>query len=128
MYLVAPSERPIPSDPRIGPTCSVGGRPRPIVSYGTAGRSTRGSEEIIPIYEYSCQACGTEFEALVRGEGGASCPSCESSDVERLFSLPTVHSSTTHEMAMRAARARDKKQGEERMRVQREYELNHDDH
>jgi hypothetical protein len=29
---------------------------------------------------------------------------------------------------MRAARARDKRQGEERMHAQREYELNHDDH
>lgn len=29
---------------------------------------------------------------------------------------------------MRAARKRDKKQGEQRMRAQREYELNHDDH
>jgi len=31
-------------------------------------------------------------------------------------------------MAMRAARKRDKRQGEERMHTQREYELNHDDH
>jgi hypothetical protein len=31
-------------------------------------------------------------------------------------------------MAMRAARRRDQRQGEERMRTQREYELNHDDH
>jgi hypothetical protein len=31
-------------------------------------------------------------------------------------------------MAMRAARARDQRQGEQRMRAQREYELNHDDH
>ncbi len=31
-------------------------------------------------------------------------------------------------MAMRAAKARDKRQGAERMHAQREYELNHDDH
>lgn len=48
--------------------------------------------------------------------------------LEQHFSLPAVHSSSTHELAMRAARKRDKKQGEERMRAQREYELNHDDH
>ncbi len=29
---------------------------------------------------------------------------------------------------MKAARARDKRQGTERMHAQREYELNHDDH
>lgn len=83
---------------------------------------------IIPIYEYSCQDCGNDFEALVRGSVRTTCPECEGANLERIFSLPTVHSSTTHEMAMRAARKRDKKQGEERMRTQREYELNHDDH
>jgi hypothetical protein len=31
-------------------------------------------------------------------------------------------------MAMRAAKARDRRQGAERMHTQREYELNHDDH
>lgn len=65
---------------------------------------------------------------MVRGGSGARCPECESTNLERAFSLPAVHSSTTHEMAMRAARKRDKRQGEERMRAQREYELNHDDH
>lgn len=86
------------------------------------------TDSIIPIYEYSCQACGHEFEALVRGKVEAACPACEGTELERLFSLPTVHSSGTHELAMRAAKQRDKKQGEERMRAQREYELNHDDH
>jgi len=83
---------------------------------------------IIPIYEYTCQGCGHTFEALVRGQSKPSCPECRSADLERHFSLPTVQSSGTHEMAMRAARARDKKQGAERMHAQREYELNHDDH
>ncbi len=64
----------------------------------------------------------------MRGETRPACPECGSADLERTFSLPTVHSSSTHDMAMRAARARDKRQGEERMRAQREYELNHDDH
>lgn len=88
----------------------------------------RHPETTIPIFDYSCQGCGHDFEALVlRGEE-ASCPECGSVKLEQHFSLPAVHSSSTHELAMRAARKRDKKQGEERMRAQREYELNHDDH
>ena len=83
---------------------------------------------IIPIYEYSCQDCGHDFEALVRGEEQPSCPECKSASLERQFSLPTAHTSGTRDMAMRAARARDKRQGTERMHTQREYELNHDDH
>ena len=83
---------------------------------------------IIPIYEYSCQGCGNQFEALVRGAEKPTCPECESADLAREFSLPTVHSTGTHDLAMRAAKKRDQGQGYERMHTQREYELNHDDH
>ena len=62
----------------------------------------------------------------MRGEGQPACPSCHSPDLERLFSLSTVQSSGTRAMAMRAAKKRDQKQGQERMHAQREYELNHD--
>ena len=102
--------------------------PEHVVSLAHGSCSTHDPEGIIPIYEYSCQDCGSEFEALIRGGNEPKCPDCESSSLERIFSLPTVHSSSTHEMAMRAAKKRDKKQGEERMHTQREYELNHDDH
>ena len=89
---------------------------------------TQGYGGIIPIYEYSCQGCGHSFEALVRGSAAPSCPECQSEDLERHFSLPAVQSTGTHDKAMRAARKRDLRQGQERMHTQREYELNHDDH
>jgi len=85
--------------------------------------------DIIPIYEYACQACGHRFELLVRGTSSStrpSCPECESAEVERTISTPAVKSSGTHELAMRAAKKRDAAQGKERMHAQREYELNHD--
>ncbi len=63
----------------------------------------------------------------MRGEGSPSCPSCGGEDLERLVSLPRMHTSGTHDMAMRAARRRDQRLGQERMHAQREYELNHDD-
>jgi len=90
--------------------------------------SLQTSGIIIPIYEYACQGCGHEFEALVRGSATPACPECESTELERKFSLPTMHTSGSHDMAMRAAKARDRRQGSERMHAQREYELNHDDH
>ena len=82
----------------------------------------------MPLYEYRCKGCGHTFEALIRGEQTPACPECESEALERLFSLPTVQSSGTHALAMRAAKKRDQRQGAERMHTQREYELNHDDH
>lgn len=82
----------------------------------------------MPIYEYACLSCGDRFEQLVREATTVPrCPKCTSSELERLVSLPRVRSDSTRRLAMKATRARDARQGEERMRAQREYELSHDD-
>lgn len=81
----------------------------------------------MPIFEYTCKSCGREFETLVRPGTTAACPHCASTELERLTSLPAVHSSGTHALALKAAAKRDKKQGAENARAQREYELHHND-
>ncbi|MEP6491785.1 MAG: zinc ribbon domain-containing protein [bacterium] len=80
----------------------------------------------MPIYDYSCRACGNQFEALVRRETVPVCPKCQGSDLERHFSPPAVSSETTRGLAMRAANKRDAKQAAENNYTQREYEKNHD--
>ncbi len=47
----------------------------------------------MPVYEYSCKDCGTEFEVLYTSFGAAEetevdevCPSCGSKEKERLVS------------------------------------------
>lgn len=81
----------------------------------------------MPIFEYSCKACGHSFEAFIRGKEEAECPACESRELEKLLSLPAIKSESTHDLAMRAAKRRDQKQGRERVEEQRLYELSHDD-
>lgn len=103
------------------------GRSIPVYFPSEPSDEPTDGDTIIPIYEYSCQDCGKAFELLVRGAQKPTCPECGSEALERQFSLPTVHSTGTHEMAMRAARRRDQRQGQERMHAQREYELNHED-
>jgi putative FmdB family regulatory protein len=41
----------------------------------------------MPIFNYRCTACGTEFERLVRSETRVSCPECNGRRLERLMSL-----------------------------------------
>jgi putative FmdB family regulatory protein len=82
---------------------------------------------IMPMFEYACLQCGHTFETLVRTGDTPSCPSCQSVELERLLSLPAVHSSGTHALAMKAAAKRDKVRGSEMARAQREYELAHND-
>lgn len=81
----------------------------------------------MPIFEYTCKACGHEFELLVRKNTTLACASCGSENLERLFSLPNVKSESTRAQAMRAAKKRDQVQGRERVGEQIAYERNHDD-
>ena len=82
----------------------------------------------MPIFEYACKACGKQFEALVRSQDKApACPSCKSADLEKLISKPAIKSESTHGLAMKAAKKRDKIAGSEKAREQREYELHHND-
>lgn len=42
----------------------------------------------MPIYEYACQDCGKEFEALVRSSTVPECPSCHSTQLAKKLSVP----------------------------------------
>lgn len=82
----------------------------------------------MPIYEFSCAACGHEFEKLVRRDiTPPVCPSCGDARVERVLSLPNVSSETTKGKAMRAAKKRDQSQATDRVQAQIAYEKSHDD-
>jgi putative FmdB family regulatory protein len=84
-------------------------------------------EPSVPIYDYRCQACGHQFEAIVLKPRAVTCPACASENLERLLSVPAVKSESTHAQAMKAAKARDTRQASEKNRAQREYELKHND-
>jgi putative FmdB family regulatory protein len=49
----------------------------------------------MPIYEYRCQACGEEFDKLIRSLSQIPqemiCPKCQSKEVQRVVSAPAVH-------------------------------------
>jgi putative FmdB family regulatory protein len=81
----------------------------------------------MPMFDFVCSKCRNEFEALVRGTTAATCPQCGSAELEKLMSLPSLKTESTHGLAMQAAKRRDKAQGFDRMHEQRKYELSHDD-
>ena len=82
----------------------------------------------MPIYEYTCEDCGLDFERLVLGNTRPTCPGCGSTRLERRISLPRVRSSGTRDMAMRAAKRRDAAQARDRMHERIRYEESHDRH
>ncbi|MEP7384536.1 MAG: zinc ribbon domain-containing protein [Gemmatimonadota bacterium] len=82
----------------------------------------------MPLFDYTCKACGVTFEALVLKGKEPVCAGCGSADLERLLSLPAVRSASTHDLAMRSAKKRDQAQSAERGHAQRQYEESHDRH
>jgi putative FmdB family regulatory protein len=81
----------------------------------------------VPLYEFRCRTCRHEFEALVRPNSSASCPSCKGSDLERILSLLAVSSESTR--ATNLARARKAGEGERRDKREAEMdEIRHHSH
>ena len=46
----------------------------------------------MPLYEYRCRACDSQFELLIRGTATPACPACGATTVERLLSMFAVSS------------------------------------
>ena len=79
----------------------------------------------MPIYDYSCRACGHRFDALILKGETPSCPKCASQDLDKNLTLPALKTETTHEQAMAAAKRRDKRQARDSYWTQRDYERAH---
>jgi putative FmdB family regulatory protein len=54
----------------------------------------------MPMYEYACQECDKNFEALVFDGEAVSCPECQSEQLERLLSVPAKPKSETGSLSM----------------------------
>jgi len=44
----------------------------------------------MPIFEYLCRDCSTQFETLVQGSQTPACPSCQSTNLEPQLSVFAV--------------------------------------
>jgi len=49
----------------------------------------------MPIYEYHCPQCESDFEKLVTGGTAVACPACENKEVERTMSVFGLKVGTT---------------------------------
>lgn len=63
----------------------------------------------MPLFDFRCRGCGTQFESLVRpasyGDPPTTCPDCRSQDLERLLATFAV-SSAEKSRAAAAAKTR----------------------
>lgn len=82
----------------------------------------------MPIFEYTCRACGHQFELLVLPGVTPACPACAGQDLERLVSLPAVQTEEQHQRAIKQSHALRMKTRKDEIVAQREYEQKHDAH
>ena len=52
----------------------------------------------MPLYEYACRECDSQFELLVRGQEQPQCPQCESTRLEKLLSAPAAAHTVSGEL------------------------------
>ncbi|MGA2064765.1 MAG: FmdB family zinc ribbon protein [Thermoguttaceae bacterium] len=51
----------------------------------------------MPIYEYTCDDCGHEFELLIFGSQRPSCPACAGEHLTKAMSVPAAHTGSARE-------------------------------
>ena len=54
----------------------------------------------MPLYEYQCRDCESQFELLIRGSERPHCPHCESGRLDRLLSVPAAHSASAKDLPL----------------------------
>ena len=60
----------------------------------------------MPIYEYICQKCQHQFEALLYGKEKAECPKCHATKLEPQLSVFAVSAGSTRSSGPSASPAR----------------------
>ena len=81
----------------------------------------------MPLYEYRCAGCGSEFELLIRGAAAPVCPSCGGVDLERVLSMFAVSSEGTQRRSRQLLGAKQKAQSQKNQTERQFYKHDHHD-
>jgi putative FmdB family regulatory protein len=84
-----------------------------------------GKGDRMPLFEYRCADCESQFELLIRGSVVPTCPSCASTSLERMLSLFAVSTPGTQQKNRTALGARQRLDA---LRVQTERDHYRHDH
>lgn len=81
----------------------------------------------MPLFEYRCPNCESQFELLIRGSATPTCPSCGSTSLERLLSLFAVSSDGTQMKNRQSLGAAQRAKSQEAQKERRHYAPDHHD-
>ena len=79
----------------------------------------------MPIYEYECRDCSHRFEAIVGLNQSTACPSCHSTNLERLISLFAVDAPGTRSKSLSSIQKTNAKVTNDKAWADYEYDKKH---
>ena len=82
----------------------------------------------MPLYDFQCRACGTEFEALVRAGGAAPNAQVPRQQPRRLLSTFAVSSENTQQAAIKDSRKRQLRTRRDEIAAEETYRKEHEGH
>jgi putative FmdB family regulatory protein len=83
----------------------------------------------MPIYDFRCTRCGNEFEALSRPQDPpVACPSCQSTELEKLLSGFAVSSAESRAANALDSRKRQVRANKDKVVADEEYRKEHEGH
>ena len=83
----------------------------------------------MPIYDFRCKSCANEFEALSRPQDPPiACPSCRSTELEKLLSGFAVSSSESRAANALSSRKRQVRANKDKVVADEEYRKEHEGH
>src|SRR5436190_22912872 len=100
--------------------------PRIRCTYWQPGQCQTQSVDM-PLFEYRCLACESQFELLVRGAATPACPSCGATTLKRLLSMFAVSSEGASERNRTGFAAAQRQKSQAKQKEASHYRHDHHD-
>ena len=81
----------------------------------------------MPLFEYRCSGCQSQFELLIRGSAVPTCPTCGSTSLDRILSMFAVSSDGTQLKNRQTLGAQQRQKSKEERKERTHYKTDHHD-
>ena len=81
----------------------------------------------MPLFEYRCSSCESEFELLIRGSAVPVCPSCGATTLERLISMFAASSEESQMRNRESLGAQQRRKAQANQKERERYKTDHHD-
>jgi len=81
----------------------------------------------MPLFEYRCLACDSQFELLIRGSAVPVCPSCGATTLERMLSMFAVSSEGSQMRHRETLGTQQRQKAKENQKEREHYRTDHHD-